>query len=383
MSNYFDFISLFAGLIFLQTLWQLFQNWSKFWDNQVTSKDQELAQRLAIFCLIPIGVLFHEIGHSLATWQVGGTVSTFQWRFYWGYIIPEGNFTSLEYWWIALSGNLVSIFLGLIPIPFIPYIRKRIIGELLYTFACAQLIYSLLGYPILSFALGSGDWVTIYDFTIQPYASLTAIFHVVLLWGLWNLYHSQQTLRWRLARSNKILNTWEKLKAQINEQSDNLESYFKLAYFLLQNDEIYEAKKVYNILCKIAPYDVRVKVLRVSIDCSRQHYQKAIKSGRQLLNSELFVEEQLRLYRILCFSLYQIRRLPEALDYATQGLKVDPINYKLRWHRAIIYLMLGQHQEAKTDINIALDNAPDEDSYQQLQQWQRQYLKSKYISDNN
>lgn len=84
MTNYFDSISLIAGLICVQTLWQLFQNWSKFWDSQVTFKDCELAQRLAIFTLIPIGVLLHEVGHSLATWQVGGTVLSFQWRFYWG-----------------------------------------------------------------------------------------------------------------------------------------------------------------------------------------------------------------------------------------------------------------------------------------------------------
>ena len=140
MTDSLDPISFFAVLICLQTLFQLFQNWSNFWDDQISSKDQELAQRLALFVLLPIGVLLHEIGHSVATWQVGGTVSEFQWRFYWGYIIPSGDFSAVEYWWIALSGNLVSIFLGLLSIPLILYIRKRIVAEVLYYFACVELI---------------------------------------------------------------------------------------------------------------------------------------------------------------------------------------------------------------------------------------------------
>ena len=366
MTNYFDSISLIAGLICIQTLWQLSQNWSKFWDSQVTFKDNELAQRLAIFVLIPIGVLLHEIGHSLATWQVGGTVSTFQWRFYWGYIIPLGDFSSVEYWWISLGGNLVSILLGLLPIPFIPYVRKRIVGELLYSFACVESIYSLVVYPITSFALGGGDWVKIYDFTVQPYASLTAIIHVLLLWGLWQLYHSQKAISWRLAHNSSTLDTWEKLKANVANHSHDLQTYLELAYFLLRNNEVYEVKKVANKIFQIAPRDNRALVFQVAMNCTRRAYRKAVESGRQLLNTEISSEDQLRLYRILCFSLSNMRRLQEALAYANQGLTIAPKDYRLRCYRADIYQMLGQHHEVKADLDIALENAPDEDSYQQV-----------------
>lgn len=372
MTNYFDSISLIAGLICIQTLWQLFQNWSKFWDSQVTLKDCELAQRLAIFVLVPIGVLLHEIGHSLATWQVGGIVSSFQWRFYWGYIIPLGDFSSVEYWWIAFSGNLVSILLGLLPIPFIPYIHKRIVGELLYSYACVELIFSLVVYPVTSFALGRGDWIKIYDFTVQPYVSLTAITHVLLLRGLWQLYHSQKAIFWRLARNSSTLDTWEKLKANVANHSQDLQPYLELAYFLLRNNEVYEAKKIANKIFQIAPHDNRVRVFQVAIDCTRRAYRKAVKSGKQLLIAELSSEDQLRLYRLLCFSLYNMRQLQEALAYANQGLTIDPQDYRLRCYRAIVYQMLGQHHEVKADLDIALENAPDEDSYQQVKLWLKQ-----------
>jgi hypothetical protein len=371
MTNYFDLISFFSVLICIQTLWQLFQSWSKFWDAQITPKDQELAQRLAIFVLTPIGVLLHEIGHSLATWQVGGTVSTFQWRFYWGYIIPSGDFSSVEYWWIAFSGNLVSILLGLLPIPFIPYIRKRIMGELLYSFVCVELIYSLIIYPVMSFALREGDWVKIYDFTVQPYAPLAAIFQVVLLWGLWRLNHSQKATYWRLSRNTNTLEIWEKLKTNIAEQPKDVQPPLELAYFLLQNNEVSAAKKVANKVYKIAPQENRVRIFKIAMDCTRRKYRKAVQSGQQLLNTELSSEDQIRLYRILCFSLYKMHRLPEALFYANQGLALAPIDYKLRCHRAVVYQMQGQMQEARADLDIAIENAPDEDSRDQLQDWLR------------
>jgi hypothetical protein len=380
MTNSFDLISIIAVLISAQTLWQLSQNWTNFWDDKVTWQDREIAQRLAIFMLIPIGVLLHEIGHSLATWQVGGTVTTFQWRFYWGFIIPSGNFTSIESWWISFSGNLVSIILGLLPLPFIPYVRKRIVGEVLYFFTCAELMYALVGYPILSFSLQGGDWVKIYDFSaqsVQPYASLTLVCHVGLLWGLWLLYHSQKAIHWRLAVNSNILNTWEKLKVDIAQAPGDLQLNLELAYLLLQNNEVPAAKKIAQQVYRIAPDDEKVRVFRLVMDYTQRAYRKAIQSGRQLLNTELSEENQLRVYRILSFSLHKTGQLKEALTYADLGLAGDPDNYSLRCHRGVINQALNQHQTAKADFDIALENAPDEDSRQQLQQWLRKYQKQR------
>ncbi len=376
MTNSFDLISVFAVLIATQTLWQLSQNWTNFWDDRITGQDREIAQRLAIFILIPIGILLHEVGHSLATWQVGGTVTTFQWRFYWGFIIPSGNFSAAEYWWIAFSGNLVSIILGLLPIAFIPYVRKRIVGEVLYFFACAELVYALVGYPILSFGLQGGDWVKIYDFSVQPYASLTLACHVALLWGLWQLYHSQKAIHWRLALNSNILNTWEKLKTDIAQAPDDLQLNLELAYLLVQNNEVHAAKKIAQQVYRIAPDDERVGVFRLVMDYNQRAYRKAIQSGRQLINTELSAENQLRVYRILSFSLHKIGNLKEALAYADLGLADDPDNYSLRCHRGVIKQSLNQHQAAKADFNVALENAPDEESRRQLQQWLKRFQKN-------
>ncbi len=375
MTYYFDLISLIAGLICIQTLWQLFQNWSKFWDAQVTFKDQEMANQLAVFVLIPISVLLHEIGHSLATWQVGGTVLTFQWRFYWGYIIPSGNFSSAEYWWIAFSGNLVSILLGLLSILLISRIRRRIVGEVLYSYAWAELFYSLVWYPLVSLVAQGGDWVKIYDFAVQPYASITLVAHTVLMWGLWQLYRSQKALHWQLARNSNTLDTWGNLKTDVSNHSNDLQPHLELAYFLLQHNQVYEAKKIAKEIYQIAPNDQQVLVFGVVMDCSDRAYRKAIRLGRKLLNIDLSSEDQLRLYRTLCFCQYKIRRLPAALSYANQGLTLAPKDYKLRCYRAAIYSALRQHQEEREDLNVALESAPNQDSREYIQYWLKQYLK--------
>jgi tetratricopeptide (TPR) repeat protein len=367
----FDLFSFIGVLVCIQTLWQLFQNWSTFWSDRITAKNRDLAQRLAIFALVPLGVLLHEIGHSLATWQVGGTVETFQWRFFWGYIIPSGNFSPVESWWISFSGNLVSIILGLLPIAFIFQVRKRILGEILYSFACTQSIYALVAYPVMSLALRDGDWIRIYDFSIVPYASLTLIGHVLLLWGLWQLHHSRMAIRWRLARNLNGIETWKKLEANAAHHPDDIGSHLELGYFLLQHDEIAAAKSVTQKVAQVAPDDEEVKVFQVAMAYHRRDHRKAVRKGRQLLSSELSLENQLKLYRILCLSLINSRQPTEALFYGDLGLKLMPRDYRLRYYRAIAYQILGRKQEAKADFEIALAEAPNEEIRQEL----REYLK--------
>jgi hypothetical protein len=65
--GFFDVISFFYALRSLYVLWRLFRNWNDFWDAEVTSSDRSLANEIAFFVLIPLGVFLHEAGHALAT----------------------------------------------------------------------------------------------------------------------------------------------------------------------------------------------------------------------------------------------------------------------------------------------------------------------------
>src|SRR5512142_3503694 len=124
MFTLFDLLSLFYVFVGARALLSLRRNWREFTDDELTGFDRRLAGELAFFVFIPIGVLFHELGHAVATYQVGGTVDWlhggFHYALFWGYVIPEGEFSVLQDWWIALSGNLVSVLYGFLPLLFLP-----------------------------------------------------------------------------------------------------------------------------------------------------------------------------------------------------------------------------------------------------------------------
>ena len=187
MFTAFDLISIFYCIISIGVIRQLVKNWKAFWDDTVTPHDTRLVTEVAFFLLIPFGVLLHELGHAVAVWQFGGTVVDFEWRIFWGYVLPQGDFTTVQRWWISFSGNLVSILLGIIPLFLISRVRKPIVKEILLYFARLELIYSLIFYPLFSFVGFMGDWVRIYNFSVKPYAQITLAMHIILLIVLWKI----------------------------------------------------------------------------------------------------------------------------------------------------------------------------------------------------
>jgi hypothetical protein len=361
--GYSDLFSLFGIFFCIQSLLQLSKRWSRIGKDPVTSEDQSLAQRLAIFVGVPLGVLLHELGHSLATWQLGGTLETFQWRFMWGYIIPSGDFSPAGIWWISFSGNLVSIILGLLPILWITHIRERFWSEVVYNFICVQLVYALIYYPVVSLLSQQGDWVNIYNFyaLTQPYGAPTLITHIALLSTLRQLYYSRPVLRWRLARQDQTLEDWKKLEAQVALDPDKLQPRLNLLYFLLGNQELHQAKRVNRQIQRLARDDNRVKVAQVAFAYTRHAYGKVLRLGRRLLSVDLLEEDKLRLYRLLAISLYSLRRPSEALTYADQGLAAAPQDFRLRCTRIILYQAMKRQSDAKADLEIALDLAPNKE----------------------
>jgi tetratricopeptide (TPR) repeat protein len=362
--SYSDLFSLFGIFFCIQSLLQLSKRWSRIGKDPVTAEDQSLAQRLAIFVGIPIGVLLHELGHSLATWQLGGTVETFQWRFMWGYIIPAGDFSPAGMWWISFSGNLVSIVLGLLPILWIQQVRERFWSEVVYNFICVQLIYALIYYPVVSLLSQQGDWVNIYNFyaLTQPYGALTLIAHIALLVSLRQLYYSRSVMRWRLARQDQTVEDWKHLEAQVVLEPNNLQPRLNLLYFLLSNQELHQAKRVNRQIQRLARDDNRAKVAQVAFAYMRHAYGKVLRLGRRLLSFDLLEEDRLRLYRLLASSLYSLRRPSEALTYADQGLAFAPQDFRLRCTRIILYQAMKRQADAKADLEIALELAPNEES---------------------
>lgn len=358
----FDLISFVYVLNSLRVLWRLFKNWRAFWDAEVTPADLALANQVAFFVFIPLGVFLHEAGHALATWQVGGRVVDFQWRVFWGYIIPEGNFTPLQDWWIALSGNLASILLGLLPISLIPRARTRIQGELLYSFAKQQLFYALAWYPVLSIMGFGGDWVTIYDLSIAPYAQITLLLHLALLYGLWRLDKGPWATRWRIGRHPGALPTLQRLEAEAQANPGDARPQINLAYFYHRVGEPGPSQRHEKRAAQLAPDDAHLKVIQALIAHDRKRYRKAQQAARAALTGSLTPEDQVRMHGVLAFSMMQEGRQADALSHFDIALSLSSDDANLYYWRATLKRAMGRRDEARLDFEQALRLAPDEHS---------------------
>jgi tetratricopeptide (TPR) repeat protein len=198
----FDLLSIFYVLLGIRAIATAAKNWRPFTDSELTAFDRRLANELAFFLLVPFGVLLHEFGHAAATYQVGGTIDWlgggFHYAFFYGYVIPEGQFTPLQDWWIALSGNLVSVIYGFLPLVFIPFTDKAWVKYTILAFARIQLGWSLVGYPLITLTGVDSDWSTIYSTRTLVLGVPLLFVHVGLVAGLWWLDRSARVRRWEV-----------------------------------------------------------------------------------------------------------------------------------------------------------------------------------------
>jgi tetratricopeptide (TPR) repeat protein len=362
---FFDVISLLYILNSVRTIARLRRNWRAFWDEFVTPADLALANQLAFFVFIPVGVFWHELGHALATWSVGGQVVSFQWRVFWGYVVSEGSFTAVQDWWIALSGNLVSVLFGLLPLLFIQRVPRRIQGELLYAFSKQQLFYALVWYPAITFLGLAGDWKTIYDFSIAPYAQLTLALHLALLFGLWRLDRSVVAVRWRMARHPETRFRLKELEAAAEANPADARAQANLAYFFHSVGERSLSRYHEQEAQRLDPEESQMNVISAMMAYDRKNYRQAQEKAKAALSTDLPREVRLRMIQVLAYSLMQEGHREEALTQFDVALALAPESSQLYYWRAILKRSMGRREEARLDLEQAVRLAPDEASREQ------------------
>ncbi len=182
----FNLISLLYILRSVQLTAVIWREWQTLRQPPLTPRQKHLAEQASFFIAVPVGVLLHELGHALAVWGFGGQVVQFGYRAFWGYVVPRGNFTFTEDWFISLAGTLASLLFGLgvwlsfrhSPKPILRYFGLRALRF--------QTFFSLIYYPVFTLLGFEGDWKTIYDFGATPvWSGVTAVAHLALLILFW------------------------------------------------------------------------------------------------------------------------------------------------------------------------------------------------------
>jgi hypothetical protein len=187
-------VDVMLGLAALATVVSLGRAWKPFWDDDFTDEDRHLANQAAVFLVPPLVVLLHELGHVVAAGAVGARVTDFRYGFFEGSVSLAGGLTPAEDLVVALAGNVVGALAGATLAMVGSRARRlpRSVRHLFMVGGLLELVFTLVGYPLLSFAAHFGDWQVVYDFRATPGLSLVvAAVHAVALAGIWHWWRTR------------------------------------------------------------------------------------------------------------------------------------------------------------------------------------------------
>lgn len=186
MVTLFNLLSLFYVFRSVQLTAVVWRERAELRQEPLTAHKKQLAEQASFFIAVPLGVFVHEFGHAVAVWLSGGRVESFAYRVFWGYVVPSGQFTPLQDWFISLAGTLGSLLFGLAAWLLL---RRHAASSYRYFGLRAlrfQTYFSLIYYPLFTLFGFIGDWRTIYDFGATPvWSGLTAVCHAGLLLLFW------------------------------------------------------------------------------------------------------------------------------------------------------------------------------------------------------
>ena len=362
----FDLISLFYAFLGIRALWVLKKNWRAFTDDALTARDRRLASEIAFFVFVPIGVLLHELGHAVATYQVGGTIDWFNGGFhyalFYGYVIPRGNFDPLQDWWIALSGNLVFITLGFVPLIFLRLTRKTWMQYTLLAFARIELGLSLIGYPLLTLAGFQGDWLTIYGTRWELTIPL-GITHATLVLALWLLDRSVFVKRWEVSLYAGAADQMQSHDSAISESPDTLDALIARGDFFLAQGQTELAIADYTTALTREPDNATALSNLGQIRLMQKRFTEAEKFYRAALGrAERDHELAARVHYGVAMCVYQRGDAQNALAEFDQAIMRAPDIADFYYWRGLARRQLRDDLNARNDFQRAITLAGDTNS---------------------
>lgn len=353
----FDLIDLIALLYLVLGVRTVIAAWRErrsLLDNEITPRDRYLLSQLAFFVLVPPGVLLHEFGHALATWQVGGQVVGFHYALFYGYVVPVGNFTNLQAWWISLSGNLVSIGYGLLAIPLIPRVSKNWQKYLLLAFARVQLTWALIGYPLFTL-IGFGDWTTIYNPRTWWLGLPFAVFHLSLIAVLFFVNRSTRLKLWELSLlpEGQALSTTQ--APDKNTPQSNVERIAR-GRALMHTDLTDLGRAEFQQVLRANPKDAealhhlgRIEMDDRDIPAARRHFQESL--AATIGNPGLSAENHYRLGLIFA----EQGRFSLAVEEYSRAIGFQPETAKYFYWRGMAWRALRDKNRASNDFLKSAD----------------------------
>ena len=349
----FDILSLFYAFLGVRALWTLAKNWRAFTDDALTAIDRRLATEIAFFVFIPIGVFLHELGHGVATYQVGGTIDWFgggfHYALFYGYVIPLGKFTAFQDWWIALSGNLVSIVLGFVPLAVLALTQKVWIKYTMLALARIQLGWALVGYPLLTLAGFQGDWLTIYG-TSWLLTIPLGIAHASLVLALFLIDRSPFVKRWEVGLYAGANDQLKQLDATIAARPQSVDSIIARGNFFAAQNQFDLAIADYRGALKIESQNSRALYNIGQIRLIQKRYTDGEKYFRAALARPSDPTLAARIHFGLGFCLFHHGGAKQAIPELDAAIALDAMVPEFFFWRGTARRALGDEMNAQNDL---------------------------------
>jgi hypothetical protein len=240
LTTEFGLIDVVFGLAALFTVVAVIRSWSAFWDRTLTATDKRLATQAAVFLVPPVVVLLHELGHVAAVLAVGAQVLDFHYGLFEGSVSVGGALTPAQDWFVAVAGNVAGAAVGLaMAVVGVRAVRLRpALRYVLLLGGVLQVVWALIGYPLLSLSSQWGDWIVIYDFDATPLLSgATLAAHAGALYALWRWW--RRSVRSTLfAIGSGAGDELARMRLAVSAQPEDVDGWLRLANLYATHGEL-------------------------------------------------------------------------------------------------------------------------------------------------
>ena len=355
---------LILGVAALVTAVTLVRSWGRFRDADFTAADRRLAAQVGMFLLPPVVLLLNELGHVAAARWSGARVLDFRYGLFEGSVTVAGRLSPSDSWFIAMAGNVVSLACGLLMIGAgVAGRRWRLpLRYLLVVGGLFELVFTLVGYPLLSLTSRFGDWITIYDMGRTPELSWpTAAMHVGLLLALrwWWRRRGKATL---FSIGSGLGGRVAELEAAVAGSPRDPAPHLALADFYARHDELGLARTTIERAFAACGNVPRLHLARARISMFQGRWNDAVVAARAGLQaSAADGDEAVRqpLWANLALALTQMERPHHALpayDHLTPPL-VDDV--RVRYGRGVVRLDSGDAEGGRSDLRAVVEHLPE------------------------
>jgi hypothetical protein len=326
-------------------------------------------------------VLLHEAGHAAATVAVGGHVAGFHYGLFEGSVTATGAITPAQAWLIALAGNLVSAVVGLAMVAAgagATRLRRPLRYVLLFG-GLFEVVFALVGYPLLSESVRFGDWLVIYDFSSTPTLSwATAVVHAALLVALWRWWRG--SLHQRLfALTHGEEARLAELRSAVHRAPGDVDARLALANLFAGRGDLGLAAAALDDAAPHSDDPARLHLARARLALYRGRWNQALVATQAGLAAGPGADGlRQRLWANQGLALAQMERPALALsafDHLDPATLADP---RVRYCRGVSRLGAGDEEDGREDLRAVVDALADGEP---LRRWAEARLSGRTLDD--